>query len=68
MPTTSYSKNLPEKKLAGMSTALRANILGYYKGRKAPPAAVSKKDAAEWAKVLDDRRQLEESAGAAGGL
>jgi hypothetical protein len=51
---------LTDRKFAGASAELRRNILDYYKDRKplfSPPA---KKAAKEWAKLLDQRAQLEQ--------
>ncbi len=47
-------------KFAGVSADLRGNILDYYKGRKPPVSPPTKKASAEWAKVLEERAQLEQ--------
>ena len=46
-------------KFAGVSAELRGNILDYYKERKPPVSPPTKKASAEWAKVLEERTQLE---------
>lgn len=47
-------------KFAGVSADLRGNILDYYKERKPPVLPATKKVGAEWAKVLEERSQLEQ--------
>lgn len=49
---------LAERKFAGVSPALRANFLDYYKDRKPPPAP-NKKASAEWAKTQAQLDQLQ---------
>ena len=46
-------------KFVGVSADLRGNILDYYKERKPPTSPPTKKASAEWAKVLEERAQLE---------
>mgnify|MGYP001792565991 CR=1 FL=1 len=43
----------------GISAELRGNILDYYKDRKPPVSPPTKKAGTEWAKVLEERGQLE---------
>jgi hypothetical protein len=50
---------LASHKFAGVSADLRSNILDYYKERKPPVSPPTKKASAEWAKVLEQRAQLE---------
>ncbi len=47
-------------KFAGVSAELRSNILDYYKLRKPPVSPPTKKAGEEWAKVLEQRAQLEQ--------
>jgi hypothetical protein len=47
-------------KFVGISADLRGNILDYYKDRKPPVSPPTKKASAEWAKVLEERAQLEQ--------
>ena len=47
-------------KFAGVSADLRGNILDYYKDRKPPVSPPTKKASAEWAKVQEERAQLEQ--------
>ena len=47
-------------KFAGVSADLRGNILDYYKERKPPVSPPTKKAGEEWAKVLEERAQLEQ--------
>ncbi len=47
-------------KFAGVSADLRGNILDYYKERKPPVSPPTKKAGEEWAKVLEQRAQLEQ--------
>ena len=51
---------LAEHKFVAVSAELRTNILDYYKGRKPPVSPPTKKAGAEWAKVLEQRAQLEQ--------
>lgn len=51
---------LADHKFAGVSTDLRANLLDYYKDRKPPVSPPTKKASAEWAKLLEQRTQLEQ--------
>jgi len=51
---------LAEHKFAAVSAELRTNILDYYKDRKPPVSPPTKKASAEWAKVLEQRAQLEQ--------
>jgi hypothetical protein len=47
-------------KFAGISPELQGNILDYYKNRKPPVSPPTRKASAEWAKVLEERSQLEQ--------
>jgi Zinc dependent phospholipase C len=47
-------------KFVGISAELRSNILDYYKDRKPPISPPTKKASAEWAKLLEQRAQLEQ--------
>ena len=47
-------------KFAGVSADLRSNILDYYKDRKPPVSPPTKKAGEQWAKVLEQRAQLEQ--------
>ena len=51
---------LAEHKFANVSADLRNNILVYYKDRKPPTSPATKKSGDEWAKVLEERAQLEQ--------
>ncbi|MEO8052692.1 MAG: zinc dependent phospholipase C family protein [Acidobacteriota bacterium] len=51
---------LADHKFLGVSAELRGNILDYYKDRKPPVSPATKKAGAEWAKVLEERAQLEQ--------
>jgi hypothetical protein len=51
---------LADHKFAGISPELRGNILDYYKNRKPPVSPPTKKAAAEWTKLLEQRAQLEQ--------
>ena len=51
---------LADHKFVGISAELRGNILDYYKNRKPPVSPSTKKVSAEWAKVLEQREQLEQ--------
>jgi hypothetical protein len=51
---------LAEHKFAKVSADLRNNILVYYKDRKPPTSPATKKNGDEWAKVLEERMQLEQ--------
>jgi hypothetical protein len=50
---------LADHKFAGTSPELRSNILDYYKNRK-PPVSPTKKASAEWAKLIEERAELEQ--------
>ncbi len=52
---------LADRQFVGVSPELRSNVLAYYKDRKAPPSPPTKKQSAEWMKLLDqlDRLQME---------
>jgi hypothetical protein len=47
-------------KFANVSADLRNNILVYYKDRKPPVSPPTKKSGDTWAKVLEQRAQLEQ--------
>ncbi len=51
---------LAGRKFAGIPADLRSNILDYYKSRKPPVFPATKKAGAEWAKLLEERAQLEQ--------
>jgi len=51
---------LAGRKFAGIAPDLRSNILDYYKDRKPPAFPATKKSGAEWAKLLEERAQLEQ--------
>ncbi len=51
---------LAENKFVGVSAELRDNMLDYYKDRKPPVSPPTKKAGAKWAKVLEQRTQLEQ--------
>ena len=51
---------LAGRKFAGMPADLRGNILDYYKARKPPAFPVTRKSGAEWAKLLQEREQLQQ--------
>jgi hypothetical protein len=51
---------LADHKFVGVSAELRGNILDYYKDRKPPVSPPTKKTSAEWAKLLEQRAQLEQ--------
>lgn len=51
---------LANRKFAGVPAGLRTNILDYYKDRKPPVAPHTKKASAAWAKLLEQRTQLEQ--------
>lgn len=51
---------LAGRKFAGIPADLRSNILDYYKDRKAPAFPATKRAGAEWAKLLQEREQLEQ--------
>lgn len=53
---------LADRKYAGVTPALRANVLTYYQDRKAPPAPSSKKTSAEWTKLQGQLDQLQAAA------
>jgi len=50
---------LAQHKFADISPELRSNILDYYKDRKPPAATATKKSDSAWAKVGEERAQLE---------
>ena len=50
---------LADHKFVGVSADLRGNILDYYKDRKAPTSPPTKNASDEWAKILEQRTQLE---------
>jgi len=49
---------LADRKFAGITPNLRANLLNYYKDRKAPVAEKNKKAAEEWTKLMARVEQL----------
>jgi hypothetical protein len=49
---------LADRKFAGITPGLRANLLAYYKDRKAPVAGKNKNGAEEWAKLMGQVEQL----------
>jgi hypothetical protein len=49
---------LADRKFAGITPGLRANLLAYYKDRKAPVAGKNKNGAEEWAKLMSQVEQL----------
>jgi Zinc dependent phospholipase C len=51
---------LAERKFAGVSADLRANILDYNKERKRPTSPPTRKANAEWAKRLEERVRMEQ--------
>src|SRR5579871_4149771 len=51
---------LADYKFVGVSAELRANIIGYYKDRKPPVSPPTKKASAEWAKLLEQRAQIDQ--------
>jgi hypothetical protein len=51
---------IADHKFAGISAELRSNILDYYKDRKPLVSLKAKKASAEWAKLLEERLQLEQ--------
>jgi hypothetical protein len=51
---------LADHKFVGVSAELRVNILDYYKDRKPPASPSTKKAGDEWAKLLEQRMQLEQ--------
>ena len=51
---------LTDHRFVGISPELRSNILDYYKDRKPPVSPPTKKASAEWAKLLEERAQLEQ--------
>jgi len=52
---------LADHKFVGISADLRGNLLDYYKDRKPPVSPPTKKASAEWAKLLEERSQLEQA-------
>lgn len=55
---------LADRKFTGVSPELRANVLDYYKDRKAPAAPATQKAGAAWAKVLVQLDGLQSAAAA----
>jgi hypothetical protein len=58
-----YDKLLSQlagRKFAGVPADLRSNMLDYYKGRRPPAFPSTKKADAEWARLLEERDQLEQ--------
>jgi hypothetical protein len=51
---------LANHKFTGISGGLRTNILGYYQDRKPPASPLTKKATAEWAKLTEEREQLDQ--------
>ena len=51
---------LADHKFVGVSADLRGNILDYYKDRKPPISPPTKKASAVWAKLVEERAQLEQ--------
>jgi len=51
---------LAERNFAGVAADLRANILAYYKDRQFPRLPSKKQAGAQWAKLLEERTQLEQ--------
>jgi hypothetical protein len=51
---------LAGRKFVGVSADLRSNILDYYKQRKPPVPPATKKAAEEWAKIVEERTELEQ--------
>jgi zinc dependent phospholipase C len=51
---------LANHKFVGTSAELRGDILDYYKTRKPPVSPPTKKASAQWAKLLEERAQLEQ--------
>lgn len=51
---------LANRKFAGVAEDLRANILDYYKDRQPPPSPSTAKTEAQWAKLIEERTQLEQ--------
>jgi len=49
---------LADRKFAGITPQLRANLLDYYKDRKAPAAEKDKKATEEWTKLMGRVDQL----------
>jgi len=50
---------LAGRKSAGIPADLRSNILDYYKDRKPPAFPATKTAGSEWAKLVEEREQLE---------
>jgi len=50
---------LADRKFAGISPQLRANLLTYYQGRKGPASPPTKKTIAEWMKLTGQLDQLQ---------
>jgi len=53
-------EKLADRKFVGIPSALRTDLLGYYKDRKPPSAPMAKKASAEWIKLLQQRAELEQ--------
>jgi hypothetical protein len=51
---------LADRKFAGVRADLRANILDYYKDRQPPPLPSTEKAGAQWAKLLEERTELDQ--------
>jgi len=51
---------LADRKFVGIQADLRGNILAYYKDRKPPALQSTRKAGVEWAKLLEERAQLEQ--------
>lgn len=51
-------RKLADRKFAGITPGLRANLLAYYKDRKAPVGEKNKKAAEEWTKLMAQVEQL----------
>lgn len=51
---------LADRKFTGTSAELRSNILDYYKDRKPPVSPLTEKASKEWAKLLEERAELEQ--------
>jgi hypothetical protein len=54
---------LADSKFSGVSPKLRANLLDYYRDRKEPANARTKKTASEWTKLMGQVEQLRSAAG-----
>jgi hypothetical protein len=51
---------LSDHKFAGTSAPLRSNILDYYKDRMPPVSPPAAKASKEWAKLVEERAELEQ--------